>query len=132
MILDIKQAQYAEIAPFLQAAIEHDTSGGSEGVRDLSDQALLFKLVNEADQVLGGYSLRLNSHQLRRVCWILAAGGRIRGIDLTKNMLPVVTEQAKAAGASQLAIVTKRSGLVHKLQNLGFVATGIELRKNIV
>ena len=57
-----------------------------------------------------------------------AAGGA-PGVDLTKAIVPVIERQA--AGALQVAITTRRRGLVKKLVKQGYVVSGVTLRKRL-
>lgn len=127
---EIVPCDYGEAAPYLDALADGktDTAAGSLTVEESCRGAECFLLVGEGG-VMGAYALRVVSHDAGRVVWIQAAAGGAPGVDLTKAIVPVIERQA--AGALQVAITTRRRGLVKKLVKQGYVVSGVTLRKRL-
>lgn len=124
----IRKAEFSEAQPFLMAAQRFDTTAGACTIEELCGGAECFILENDA-LPLGAYALKVAEHSGGRVVWLMAAGGEVRGVDLTAAIVPAI--ELQAAGAAQVAITTKRRGLVKKLVRLGYEITGITLRKKL-
>jgi len=87
--------------------------------------------VEEGGAVVAAYNLQIAEHEAARVAWVMAAGGGRPGVDLTTTVMPAIEAQARSLGASQIALNTRRKGLIHKLQKLGFEVTSVTLRKKL-
>lgn len=120
----IRKAEFTEARPFLVDAMRFDTTAGACTIEELCAGSECFLLENETGPV-GGYALKV----VGPVVWLMAAGGNLRGIDLTSAIVPAIERQAE--GSDQVAITTKRRGLVKKLLRQGYQITGITLRKKL-
>lgn len=126
MLATIRKAEFAEARPFLMEAMRHDTTAGACTLEELCAGAECFVLEGEGGPV-GAYALKVT--EPGPVVWLMAAGGNVRGIDLTGAIVPAIERQA--AGADQVAVTTRRRGLVKKLLRQGYQITGITLRKKL-
>lgn len=124
MQANIRKADFAEARPFLVDAMRYDTTDGSCSIEDLCAGSECFLVESDCGPV-GAYALKICGP----VVWLMAAGGKVRGIDLTAAIVPAIERQA--AGADQVAITTKRRGLVKKLLRQGYLITGVTLRKKL-
>jgi len=124
MLATIRPSGFAEARPFLLEAMLHDTTAGACSLEELCAGAECF-LVEHDSRPVGAYALRVYG----KVVWLMAAGGNMRGVDLTAAIVPAIERQA--AGAGQVAVTTRRRGLVKKLVRQGYQITGITLRKKI-
>lgn len=107
-----------------------DTTGGAESIAEMCRNAHTFAITDGAATV-GAYALRIVEHDRARVAWVTAAQGDVLGVDLIASVVPVVEAQARHLGAGQMAINTRRRGLIKKMQRLGFEITGVTLRKKL-
>lgn len=107
-----------------------DTTAGMETVQDACrfSQAVAVECEGRA---VGAYAVRPVQLDRGVVLWVMAAGGRLPGINLTAAMMPVIEAQAMQTGARQVAINTRRKGLISQLEKIGYVVTGVTLRKNL-
>ena len=118
--------------PMLQPAMARgDTTDGAATLAELLQGAQAFALDGPDGKPAVCYALRVVQHEKTRVLWVMAAAGRDENIDLTTTGLVTVERQARNVGASQVAITTRRRGLVKKLKTLGYEVTGYTLRKKI-
>lgn len=121
----------ASRALLMQAVARGDTTNGTITIDELCRGAQAFELRDGAGQVVGAYVLAMRDHAMARVCWVMAAGGAVRGLDLTGAVLPCVERQARGQGAGEVAITTRRRGLIRKLKKQGYSVTGVTLRKKV-
>jgi len=127
----IRQCDFEEAAPLLARAFgpRTDTTGGLLTMAEACQGAECFMVEGEGGKIMAAYAVSVSQHSGGRVAWVCAAGSVARGPDLTASILPVIEQQA--AGAEQVAITTRRRGLVKKLVRQGYEITGITLRKRI-
>lgn len=111
------------------AARRGDTTGGTATLEELCAGAQAFTAHDEAGRPVLAYVLAVRDHAAARVCWVQAAAGAAEGIDLTAAALPTIERQARTMGAGQVAITTRRRGLIKKLRAQGYTVTGVTLRK---
>lgn len=129
--LTLQPAEYAQARPFLEAAQRRgDTTGGTASLDEMCQGGQAFMLKSAGVPVLA-YVLAMRDHAAARVCWVQAAAGKMQGVDLTEQALPVIEAQARGQGAGQVAITTRRPGLVKKLKARGYRVTGVTLRKTL-
>ena len=107
-----------------------DTSAGVVSAEEICRDGDTYA-VEEGGQPVAAYNLQVAEHERGRVAWVMAAGGGRAGVDLTRLVVPAIEAQARALGACQIALNTRRKGLIHKLQKLGFEVTSVTLRKNL-
>lgn len=115
------------LAPVL---LRGDTTGGTCGLGDLCAGGEVFMGLEDGRPAFA-YVLGIVNHEAARVAWVKAAAGAVTGVDLTAQVLPFVERQAKQAGAAQVAITTRRRGLIKKMEAQGYAVTGVTLRKSI-
>ena len=99
---------------------------GAASIDALCAQGVSY-VISDGGQDVAAYNLAKHGP----VCWVMAAGGGTPAHDLTRTVLPHIEAQAAAMGASQVAVTTRRRGLVRKMERLGYEITGITLRKKI-
>lgn len=122
-----------EAAPFLARALsDGDTSGGVSSLDDLTRNAHLCGVVeSDTGDLIAAYAVRVNRQAGGPVAWVTAAGGALQGADLIAGILPAVEQQAREAGCVQIAIETRRPGLVRKMKRAGFKACSVVMRKGL-
>lgn len=108
-----------------------DTSLGAVSLSDALQGAQGFTVTDEGGAMVMAFALRIVQHRAARVAWVMAAMGNAPGTDLTRSVLPLIERIAREQGAGQVAVTTKRAGLVKKMQALGYLESGVTLRKNI-
>ncbi len=107
-----------------------DTSAGAVTSAQLCQEGFTFD-VQSGGASVGAYNLQIEDAPGARVAWVTAFGGQLDGVDLTATVEPAIQAQARALGAQQIAMQTKRRGLIRKLQKLGYEVTGVTLRKRL-
>lgn len=130
-MLNLLPASLEEVAPLLDPAQAFDTTAGAASIRELCQGATCYRVETDQAEVVGAYALRMVRHEAGSVAWIQAGAGTLPAIDLTRSIVPAIEAQARAAGARQLAVTTRRNGLIRKLLRQGFEVSGITLRKNL-
>lgn len=127
--LTIQPATLAAVLPLLEkAASKADTTGGSISIAELCAGSIPFEVTSGAGLPIAAYTIAKHG----RTCWIMAAAGNAPGISITDTLLPVMERQARELGAEQIAITTRRPGLVKRLQDRhGYEQTGVTLRKRL-
>lgn len=122
-----------EAAPLLAAAVSgrRDTGGGLLSVAELLRGSECFEVIAETGRRVGAYAVQVSSHDNGREAVIVAAVGNLPGADLTATIVPVLAEQARAAGCRALTIYTRRRGLLAKLRAQGFGLGGYIMRKKL-
>lgn len=130
--LTVYQSTIADARHLLaRAALRGDTTAGAASLEDVCAGGHVFEARDGAGRPVMAYVLSLQDHAAARVCWVRAAGGHLPGVDLTAAMLPAIERQARTHGAGQVAITTRRGGLIKKLKAQGYKITGVTLRKAI-
>lgn len=114
-----------------RAVLRADTTAGASSINDMCQGGQTFTVHNAAGQPVAAYVLAVRDHDMQRVCWVMAAGGGMDGVDLTGEVMTTIEGQARNVRAAQVAITTRRRGLIRKLRGQGFEVTGITLRKKI-
>ena len=128
----MRACSLGDVLPVLELAIgpRCDTSGGLLSVAEACQGSECFA-VYEGGALVLGYALKRVQHEGGAVTWIMAAAGNRPGLDLTQTALPAIEQQARDAGTVQVAITTKRRGLIAKLKKQGYAVTGVTLRKTL-
>lgn len=114
-----------------RAVLRADTTAGAASIEDMCQGGQPFAVLDDAGKPVAAYVLAVRDHDAARVCWVMAAGGGLEGADLTGQVMGTIEGQARNVGAAQVAITTRRRGLIRKLRGQGFEVTGITLRKKI-
>lgn len=130
MNLMVKPVPVASILWLLEKASKKaDHTGGALNVGDLCNGAQGFAVFDDAaPQVLiMAYALRVQGP----TCWVLVASGGLQGCNLTATVIPAIETEARRMGCTQIAVTTKRKGLIKKMSVHGFAPTAITLRKKI-
>jgi len=128
--LTIHAATFADARPLLaRAALRGDTTAGAASLDELCAGGQVFAVHDGGGRPVMAYVLAVRQHEAARVCWVQAAAGSAPGVDLTRELLPRIERQAKEQGAGQVAITTRRRGLMKKLRAQGYTVTGVTLRK---
>ena len=130
--VNVQPADLADVLDLLDLAgsIKADTTLGAASVAELCRDAIAFTVDADGERC-AAYAIKVVDHDGARLAWIMAAGGAMRGVDLTATVLPAIEYQARELKVKQLAITTRRRGLIHKLCAMGYSVAGITLRKNI-
>ncbi|WP_417284672.1 hypothetical protein [Comamonas sp.] len=130
--LTARAAALSEALPLLQraGAKRCDTSAGLLSVEEVARGGACF-VVEQGGVPVMAYALGLTTHDAGGVLWVTAAGGNLPGGDLTASILPLIEQQGRAVGARQVAMQTRRRGLVAKLERQGYHVAGYILRKNL-
>lgn len=130
--LTLKQFEMSRALPMLAPAMARgDTTAGAAGLAELLAGASAYTLNDAAGNPAVVYALKVADHEKCRVLWVMAAAGGLPGHDLTITGLQAVEAQARSIHAGQVAITTKRRGLIKKLTRCGYEVTGVTLRKKI-
>ncbi|AVO42729.1 hypothetical protein C6571_16790 [Simplicispira suum] len=114
-----------------RAQVRGDTTAGAATVGELCQGGQGFEVSDSAGRPVMAYVLAIRDHAAARVCWVQAAGGAMPGVDLTRELMPTIERQAQEQGAWQVAITTRRRGLIKKLRAQGYQISGVTLRKEI-
>jgi len=131
-MLEVRSASFDEVGALLyRKAEETDTSGGMLPISEMVQGCALFEVVAGGEQV-GAFALTMQQMQRGAVCWIMRAAGKLSGVSLANSILPHIESMAQRSGAKQVAITTKRNGLVKLLQAHGYEVTGVTLRKKML
>lgn len=124
---EITPASPHEARAFLRQALAYDTTDGASSQEDHERDCSFCLVLDDAGQPCGAFSLRT----VGKTVWIMQAGGQLAGSDLVKSVLPCIEREARKNALGQIAITTRRKGLVRKMQRAGYQITGITLRKRI-
>lgn len=129
--LTVHPSNLAEARGLLaRAQLRGDTTAGAASLDEMCSGGQVFMVRDSGAPVLA-YVLAMRDHAAARVCWVQAAGGGVKGVDLTGAVLPCIERQARTHGAGQVAITTRRPGLIRKLKKQGYSVTGVTLRKTV-
>lgn len=130
--VNVKPAELHEVLALLDLAgsAKADTTLGAATIEELCREAMAFAVESDGERC-AAYAIKVVKHDDERVAWVMAAGGTMRGVDLTATVLPAIEYQARELNAGQVAITTRRRGLIHKLSAMGYTVAGITLRKNL-
>lgn len=130
--LDVTPCSLAEALPYLVQITrpKADTSGGLATVQDVCRHSQVFKATCNG-QTVAAFAVEPYEFD-RGVCLFLTAGaGALDGVDLSATMLKVLEAQAAQIGARQVGMMTKRRGLIRKLQASGWQVAGVKLVKKL-
>lgn len=111
-------------------AMRHDTNGGLRALAEVLAGAELFEVVDESGAVVLRYALRVDKHAEGAEGVIVAAVGKLPGVDLCELFVPVI--EAQLQGAAAVKVTTRRMGLAKKLMDKGYEFGGLILRKPLV
>lgn len=130
--LNVEAVELCEVLDLLGQAgtVKTDTTQGAATVEELCAGALAFAVEANGERC-AAYAIKVVKHQRESVAWVMAAGGAVPGVDLTATMIPAIEYQARELQADQVAITTRRRGLIHKLNAMGYTVAGITLRKKL-
>lgn len=130
--VNVHPADLHEVLELLDLAgsAKADTTLGAASVEELCREAITFAVEANGERCMA-YAIKVVNHDDQRVAWVVAAGGKLKGVDLTATIIPAIEYQARELNAGQVAITTRRRGLIHKLSAMGYTVAGITLRKNI-
>lgn len=127
-VLIIRQTVLDNVRGLLARALEKgDHTGGALTISEACEGASAWAVETVAGELAMAYAMRPSG----QTCWIVAAAGNLPGVDLTRSVLPTIEAQAKALGCRQIAVTTKRGGLVQKLKRVGWHEAATTLRKVI-
>lgn len=130
--LTVHPATFADARHMLERAqLRGDTTAGAASLEELCAGGQVFTVRDGAGRQVLAYVLAMRDHAAARVCWVQAAGGGLPGVDLTGQAMPAIEHQARGQGAGQVAITTRRRGLIKKLRAHGYEVAGVTLRKKI-
>lgn len=126
--LTIRPAGFAQVRGLLELAQQRgDHTGGALSIEEACHGATTWAVEDGEGRIVMAYAMRAAGG----ACWITAAGGGANGVDLVRSVLPVMERQAKALGCQQMAITTKRRGLMRKLKKQGFAESAVTMRKEL-
>ncbi len=133
MHLQLRRGEFdQEARDALARAAAFDTTGGLVTLEELLAAGALFELVDDGGGVRVRYVLRQVEHAHGAEVIVTAAASDPRaGFDATRIGMAAIMAQAQAAGASTVAVHTRRNGLLRKLARLGFSLDGFILRKRV-
>lgn len=105
------------------------------GLDDLEDGAVrgAIQLVEVRDGLdpVAAIALRLDRSAKGNEMVILAAGGRLAGVNLTATVMPSLEAIAMACGAQSLRVHSSRGGMARHLRSLGFFEAERVYRKGL-
>lgn len=127
-MIEAVPASAEDALPWLQRAAKFDTSGGLLGVDEVL-RGSVFQAVQHGGECIGAYALSLSQHDQGAVLWVTACAADLPGVDLVPHLLSIIEQQARTVEAQQVAITTRRRGLIKKLLHNGYEISGITLRK---
>lgn len=113
-----------------RAVLRGDTTAGAASLDEVCAGGRVFEGLHDGRTALV-FVLAMRDHAAARVCWVQAAAGHAPGVDLTGAAMPMIEQHARSQGAGQVAVTTRRPGLVRKLKAAGYRVTGVTLRKAI-
>lgn len=130
-VITVEPATLERVLPFFArlGTAKTSTSMQLETAQETCRGGVCFA-VTQGGQDVAGYSLTAHDFDRGRVLWVNGAGGAA-GFDLTQTIMPVIEAQARDSGAAQVAYITKRRGLIAKLEKQGYTVTGVVMRKKI-
>lgn len=126
--LTIHPATFDQIRPLLERiTVKADHTDGALTLDDACRGAACFVVCVNGGRAVMGYAVK----QVGQTCWIVAAGGDMRGRDLVATVAPMIEAQARAAGCHDMAVATNRRGLVCKLLRQGWRDKATIMRKKL-
>lgn len=139
MVLDPQAQGVAQIVPGVlddqarrdyQKAFDdkRDTTGGLGSMDTAFEGAELFDLVIDGKTV-GRYALKAVTRAKGTEVFVIAATGRVKGVDLLASVFPAIEQQCQ--GADRVTVNTRRRGMVKKLLAMGWTLDSFVLRKKI-
>lgn len=106
---------------------KYDTSGGYERIEAMRDAGAQLFRVTSGDEIIMWYVLGVDKYKDGCEGCVMAAVGGAEGIDITRQVLPLIENQF--VNCRTVQIVTKRKGLVEKLSKQGYHCDGYIMRK---
>lgn len=127
----IRQAPDLTFAgPLLERALRHDVTGPGGALADMIGGCAVFEVL-DGSKVIGAFAARADDYSDGRVLTVTAAGG-LPGYDITAAIDAWMTLQATGpAGARRLECITRRPGLIKKLQAAGYHVAGYLMAKDV-
>lgn len=129
-VVDVSPVDPAQVLEHLGRADCLKSSGGTVTAAEICRAGTTFKVQAEG-KTIAAYNLQMAWHDNARVAWVMAAGGHNPRIDITATVTPAIEAQARAWGATEVALNTRRPGLIRKMKKQGFVVTSVTMRKKI-
>lgn len=130
-ILTIREAPWNQAAAqILEKAMRADPLTGVDGLRNLvvSGKAKLFEVLDDC-YLCAAVVLEVvhQAHGAKGV--IVAAGGKLAGVSLTRQVLPAI--ERLFIGCKEISIITARRGLIKELKKQGYTASQVIMRKGL-
>lgn len=129
-VLIAKAACAEEAWPLIGKVERFDTTAGIQRFEEMLAGSV-YQVLELDGETVGAYALQMAHHENGSVVWVAAAAANVPGKDLSPGIYSIIEQQARRAGAAQIACTTKRRGLVKKLLGMGFEISGITLRKKL-
>lgn len=108
-----------------QSIVRGDHTGGTLSIDEACQGATCWAVKTSDGKAAMAYAMR----PAGKTCWVVAVGGHLPGVDLTKTVLPTMYAQAAAMGCTQIAGTTKRRGMMAKLARAGWAPAATTYRK---
>ncbi|MGD1324390.1 hypothetical protein ACNHE5_05555 [Pandoraea pnomenusa] len=131
MSIIVTHATASEVRPLLSRAAKYDTTGGAWTVDDAMNGAHLFAARDADGRMVFAWAMTVHKHRAGCEAFVTAAAGEYTGANLLAVMLPYVERVARRAGATSLAFMTARAGMVKKMGDLGFAVEATTMRKTL-
>ncbi|HGO6127514.1 TPA: hypothetical protein ACK3RK_006082 [Burkholderia cepacia] len=123
-----------EITPEVVAYLAHaargrtDTTGGTKTMDEILHGSQAFRVVH-GGQVVARFALKRVTHATCTECYVTAAVGKLPDVDLVATILPYI--EARVQGVDMLSVITRRPGLMAKLERLGYERQAVTYRKRL-
>ncbi|EON15327.1 hypothetical protein [Pandoraea sp. SD6-2] len=131
MSIIVTHATASEVRELLSRAAKYDTTGGAWTVDDAMHGANLYAARDADGRMLFAWAMTVSAHRAGCEAFVTAAAGEYTGADLLAVMLPYVEYVARRKGATSLAFMTARRGMVKKTEALGFTVAATTMRKTL-
>ncbi|OJA63800.1 hypothetical protein BGV68_01905 [Burkholderia ubonensis] len=105
-----------------------DTTGGTKTMDEVLHGSQAFKVVQEGE-VVARFALKRVAHATCTECYVTAAVGQLPGVDLVAAILPHI--EARVQGCDVLSVITRRRGLMAKLERMGYERQAVTYRKRL-
>jgi len=132
MNLTLSRVAWSETAARILAPVCADEPGGlgDVAVQVQTGTASLFK-VDAQERLVGFYVVRIDQLTAGDELVIVAAAGRLPGVDLIAVMLPTFEAQAVLSDCGAVRIHTNRKGMVKKIARRGYGFSEWVFRKKL-
>lgn len=123
-------ATLQDVQLLLARAVPYEV-GGTHSLDALTEGCAVFALKDAAGQTVGAFSLECLTDTAGTVIHVTAAGG-VPGHDLVGDMAEFTEAEARGRiNARAVRCVTRRRGLVKRLERAGFRVAGYVMQKDI-